>query len=71
MRRAFLRRGTLGELEITDPGAPVKAGCRLVVLICVIKGAIVHRIDRYIAVIAPAIGGSTLAARAVEKMLFA
>jgi hypothetical protein len=71
MCRPFLRGSALRKLEVADPGAPVKAGCRLVVLICVIKGAIVHRIDRYIAVVTPAVRGSTLAAGAIEKMLFA
>lgn len=71
MRRAFLWRSALGELEITDPSAPVKAGCRLVVLVCVIESAIVHRINRHIAIVTPAIRGSTLATGAIEEMLFA
>jgi hypothetical protein len=71
MRRTFLRRGAPDELEVTDPGSPVKAGCGLVVLVCVIESAIVDRIDRYVAVVAPAVSRRTLAAGAVEKMLFA
>ena len=69
MRRAFLRRSALGKFEVADAGAPIEAGCGLVVLVRVIERAIVHGIDCEIAVIAPAIRGSALAARAVEKML--
>ena len=71
MRRALLRRCALGESEIADARAPVEAGRRRVVLVCVVEGAVVHRIDCDIAVIAPAIGGGALAAGAVEKMLLA
>ena len=71
MGRTRLLSGALGELEVTDPGAPVKAGCCLVVLVCVIESAIVDWIDRYIAVVPPPIRGGTLTAGAVEQMLFA
>ena len=70
MRRTFLRRSTLGKFEVADARAPVEAGRRRVVLVCVIERAIVHRIDREIAVIAPAIGRSTLAPGAIKKVLF-
>ena len=69
MRRALLRRCALGKPEIADARAPVEARRRWVVLVCVIEGAIVHRIDCEIAVIAPAIGRSTLAPGPVEEML--
>jgi len=69
MRRALLRRCALGEPEVADLRAPVEAGRRRIVLVCVIERAIVYRIDCEIAVIAPAIGRSTLAAGPVEKML--
>ena len=66
---AFLRRSALGKPEVADAGAPIEAGRGLVILVCVIERAVVHWIDCEIAVIAPAVGGSALAARAVEKML--
>ena len=69
MPRARLQRCALGKPEIADARAPVEARRRWVVLVCIIEGAIVHRIDCEIAVIAPAIGRSTLAAGPVEKML--
>jgi len=69
MARAVLRRCALDKPEVADTRAPVEAGRRGVVLVCVVERAIVHRIDRDIAVIAPAIGGGTLAAGPVEKML--
>jgi len=69
MRYAFLRRSALSKLEVTDAGAPIEAGRGLIVLVCEIESAVVHRIDGEITVIAPAIGGSALAARAIEKML--
>ena len=69
MRCAFLRRSALSKLEVTDAGAPIEAGRGLVVLVRVIERAVVHRIDCEITVIAPAIGSSALAARAIEKML--
>ena len=71
MRSALLRRCALGELEVADARAPVEAGRRQVVLICVVKSAVVHRIDRDIAVITPAIGSACLATGAIKKMLFA
>jgi len=71
MRRALLRRSALGKLEVADARAPVKAGRGRVVLVRVIEGAIVDRIDCDIAVITPAIRCSTLASRSIEKMLFA
>ena len=69
MRCAFLRRSALSKPEVADAGAPIEAGRGLVVLVRVVEGAVVHRIDGEIAVIAPAIGGSALAAGAVKKML--
>ena len=69
MTRALLRRCTPGESEVADNGAPVEAGRSRIVLVCVVKRAIVHRIDSDIAVIAPAIGRGTLTAGSVEKML--
>jgi hypothetical protein len=71
MRRAFLWRSALGKLEVADAREPVKAGRGGVVLVGVIEGAIVDRIDCDIAVITPAIGGARLASRSIEKMLFA
>ena len=71
MPRALLWRCALGKPEVADAGAPIEAGCGLVVLVRVVERAVVHRIDCEITIIAPAIGGSALAARAVEKMLFA
>ena len=69
MRCTLLRRCALDKPEVADTRAPVEAGRRRVVLVCVIERAIVHRIDRDIAVIAPAIGGGALTAGPVEKML--
>jgi hypothetical protein len=69
MRRTFLRRCTLGESEVANARPPVEAGRRRIVLVCVVERTIIHRIDGDIAVIAPAIGRSTLAAGPVEKML--
>ena len=70
MRRPFLRCGALGKLEVADACTPVKATSCLVVLVRVIEGAVVHRINGHIAVIAPAIGRACLATGAIEKMLF-
>ena len=70
MRCPLLRCGALGKLEVADACTPVKATRRLVVLVRVIEGAVVHGVDSHIAVIAPAIGGSCLATGAVKKMLF-
>ena len=71
MRSAFLRRGALGKPEVANTRAPVEGACRRIVLVRVIEGAIVHRINRHVAVIAPSVGGASLAAGAVKKMLFA
>ena len=62
--------GAPGKPEIADAGTPVKAGSRRVGFVRVVKGAVVHRIDGDIGVVAPAIGGAGLATRAVKKMLF-
>ena len=67
---AFLRRSALSKLEVANAGAPIEAGRGQVVLVRVVETAVVHRIDREITVIAPAVRGRALAARAVEKMLF-
>ena len=64
MRCAFLRGSTLSELEVTNPGTPVKAGCRLVVLVCVVERALVNRIEGHCAVVAPAVSTSHLDAGA-------
>jgi hypothetical protein len=69
MSRAFLRRCALCKPEIADARAPVEAGRRWVVLVYVIEGAIVSRIDCEIAVITPPIGSARLAPCTVEKML--
>jgi len=66
---ALLRRSALSKPEVADAGAPIEAGRGLVVLARVVERAVVHRIDGEIAVVAPAIGGGALTARAVEKML--
>ena len=71
MRRALLGHCALCEPEVADARAPVEAGGRRVVLVCVIERAVVHRIHSEMAVIAPAIGRTTLAAGSVEKMLLA
>jgi hypothetical protein len=68
---AVLRRGALRKPEVPDLCPPVKAGRGGVVLVRVVEGAVVHRIDRDIAVIAPAIARAALAAGAVKEMLFA
>lgn len=70
MRRAVLGRSALGKLEVADARAPVKATCRLVIFVRIVECAVVYRIDRDVTVITPAIRGSTLAARSIEKMLF-
>ncbi len=70
VRSPFLRRGALGEFEVADARTPVKAGSGRVVFVGVVEGAIVHRINGDIAVIAPAIGGAGLATGAIKKMLF-
>ena len=69
MRSSLLWRSALSKPEVADAGAPIEAGRGLVVLIRVVERAVVHRIDCEIAVIAPAIGRSALATRAVKKML--
>jgi len=71
MRCALLRRCALREPEVADARAPVEAGRRRVILVCVIKRAIVPRIDCEIAVITPPIRSACLAPTPVEKMLLA
>lgn len=71
MRRTFLRRSALCELEVTNASAPVELRRGLVVLVGVVERAVVHRIDRQIAVVSPSIPRCTLTTCAVEKMLFA
>jgi hypothetical protein len=61
-----LRRSALSKPEIADAGAPIEAGRGLVVFVGVVERAVVHRIDCEITIIAPAVGGSVLAARAIE-----
>ena len=70
MRSALLRRSALGKPKIADARTPVEAGRRLIVFVRVVEGAVIHRINGDIAVIAPAIGGACLATGAVKKMLF-
>ena len=70
MRSALLRRSALSKPEVADACAPIEASRCLVVFVRVVEGAVVHGIDGEIAVIAPAIGGASLATGAVEKMLF-
>src|SRR3954453_15202548 len=69
MRCAFLRRSALSKPEGANAGAPVEAGRSLVVLVCVVEGAVVHRIEGEITVIAPTVGSACLAPGSVEKML--
>src|SRR5205814_496224 len=60
------------ELEVADPSAPVEAAVRGVVLLRVPEGAVVDRVDGYVAVVAPAVervGG--LAAGPVEQVRLA
>jgi hypothetical protein len=70
MRSPFLWCGAPGKPEIADAGTPVKAGSRRVSFVRVIKGAVVHRINGHITVIAPAIRRAGLASSAIKKMLF-
>ena len=60
----------LRKLEVANTRAPVEAGRRVVVLVRVIEGALVHRINGQVAVVAPSAGGFSLAASAVKKVLF-
>ena len=69
MSRAFLRRCALSKLEVADTRAPVEAGGRRIILAGVVESTIIHRIDGDITVVAPAVGGSTLASGAIKKML--
>lgn len=71
MSSALLWRGASGKPEIANACPPVEAGRRRVVLVRVVEGAVVHRINGDIAVIAPAIGRACLAARPIKKVLFA
>src|SRR4026207_2506291 len=66
---ALLRRSALSKPEVADAGAPIEAGRGLVVLIRVIERAVVHRIHGEIAVIAPPVGSTALAALPIENML--
>ena len=70
MRSALLWGGASGKPEIANACPPVEATRCLVVLVRVVEGAVVNRINGEIAVIAPAIGSACLATGAVEKMLF-
>src|SRR6185312_5304668 len=62
------RRAALGELEAADARAPVELARRRVVLARVPERAVVDRVDRERAVVAPAVAGAGLAAGAVEEM---
>src|SRR5262249_11199157 len=55
------------EGEVPDPRAPVEARRRRVVLLRVPEGAVVHGVDRQVAVVAPAVARPALAARPREK----
>src|SRR5437763_5247901 len=70
MRSAFGWRGALGKLEVANACAPVERRCRSVILVRVIESTIVHRINGYIAVVAPAAAGVSLASSPIKKMLF-
>ena len=70
MRRTFLRRSALCELEVANASAPVELRRGLVVLVGVVERAVVHRIDGQIAVVSPSITRCTLTTCAIEKMLF-
>src|ERR1044071_8590934 len=70
VRSPSLWGGALGELEVPDPGPPGSAGCGNVFL-GVPKRAVVYWVNRHVAVIAPAIAASGLAASSVNKSRFA
>src|SRR4029450_3394861 len=55
------------ELEVPNPRPPVEAGVRRVVLLRVPVGAVVDRVDRHVAVVAPAAERVQLAAGAHEE----
>jgi len=69
MRRACLGSGALGEFEIPDPCAPVKAARGGIIFVSVIEGAVVDGINGKIRVIPPAIRSAALASGAIKKML--
>lgn len=58
------------EFEIADARAPVETARRVVVLLGVPEGAVINRIHRHVAVIAPTVNGVDLGTRAVEEMSF-
>jgi len=70
VRSASLYREALGKLEVANTRAPVEAGRRVVVLVRVIEGALIHRINGQVAVVAPSAVCVSLAAGAVKKVLF-
>src|SRR5262245_54888773 len=55
MPSSFLRLCALGEFEVADPCLPVKLTRLFVVLVSVIEGAVVLRVNGHVTVIAPAI----------------
>jgi hypothetical protein len=55
MRSTLLGRGAPGKPEVADARPPVKGGSSRVVLVGVVEGAIVHRINGDIGVIAPSV----------------
>jgi len=71
MRSAPLRRSALGEFEVADACTPAKAGSGRVVFVRVVERAVVHRVNRDIAVVSPAIGRARLATGSIKEVLFA
>src|SRR5262245_33948818 len=69
MGSSFLRWCALAEAEVANPRLPAEKLVRdPIILVRVIEGTIVHRVNRHVAVIAPPFG--FLAPSTVKKMLF-
>ena len=71
MRSALLRRRALGEPEVSDTRAPVKAGrATRVIFVGVVKGAVVGWIDIHVAIVAPTVACSGLTTTTGEQRRF-
>ena len=71
LKRAGRLRRAGRELEVPDSRSPVEARGGVVVLLRVPEGAIVHGVDRHVAVVAPAADRVRLAARPVDEVRLA
>src|SRR5438128_12691575 len=67
IQRWWHRRNTLRELETTDARLPVRTRGRFVIFLRVPEGAVVGRVHRHCAIIAPAVKATNLRTAAFDE----